>query len=87
MTKLSEIFYLNKYYISHAFKAKYGKSIISELIEIRCNEAEHLLKSTNLSIGDVAVAVGFNSVAHFSNKYKKIKGETPEQTKKFSRKI
>lgn len=87
LDKLSEIFYLNKYYISHAFKAKYGKSIIAELIEIRCNEAEHLLKSTNMSIGDISANVGFNSVAHFSNTYKKIKGQTPEQAKKSSQKI
>lgn len=82
LEKLSEIFFLNKYYIAHAFKERYGKSIITLLKEIRCNEAEELLKSTDLSISEVATQVGFNSVSYFSSTYKKIKGETPQQTKK-----
>jgi len=82
LEKISKLFYLNKYYISHAFKEKYGKTVFQELMEIRCTEAEHLLNSTNLSISEVAIGVGFNSVSYFSKTYKKIKHETPEQTRK-----
>ncbi len=82
LDKISKIFYLNKYYIAHAFKKKYGKSLISTLNEIRCNEAEKLLKSTSLSIAQISISVGYNSISYFSSAYKKIKNESPEQTRK-----
>jgi transcriptional regulator GlxA family with amidase domain len=73
---------LNKYYIAHAFQKKYGVSIVKFLNTVRCNEAKKLLETTDLSITEIAISVGFNSSSHFTETYKKIIGETPAQTRK-----
>ena len=79
---LSEHFYLNKYYLSHAFKKKYGVTIMRYLNELRCLEAKKLLETTDLSITQIAICVGYNSSSHFSDSYKKIIGEAPAHTRK-----
>lgn len=79
---LAELFFLNKYYIAHAFQKKYGLSIIKFLNTVRCNEAKGLLQNTDLSITEIAISVGYNSSSHFTECYKKIIGETPAQTRK-----
>ena len=82
LDKLSKLFFLNKYYIAHAFLDKYGISIIKFLNTVRCTEAKKVLESTNLSITEIALSVGYNSSSHFTETYKKIIGETPAQTRK-----
>ena len=79
---LANLFFLNKYYISHAFQKKYGCSIMKFLNTIRCNEAKTLLETTDLSITEIAISVGYNSSSHFTGSYKQIIGETPVQTRK-----
>lgn len=79
---LADLFFLNKYYIAHSFQKKYGCSIIKFLNTIRCTEAKNLLESTDLSITEIAISVGYNSSSHFTESYKKIIGETPAQTRK-----
>ncbi len=79
---LAELFFLNKYYIAHAFQKKYGMSIMKFLNTVRCNEAKDLLQNTDLSITEIAISVGYNSSSHFTESYKKIIGETPAQTRK-----
>lgn len=82
LDKLSQIFSINKFYLSHAFKKIYGETIINALNRIRCKEAENILKGSNYSIAETASIVGFNSISHFSKTYIKIIGESPKQTKK-----
>ena len=82
---LANICKLNKYYLSHAFKKKFGLSPIQYLNKMRCEEAKKLLETTDLSIAEIAVQVGYNSISHFSEMYKKTMGEAPIVTrKKFS---
>ena len=82
LDKLSKLFFLNKYYIAHAFLKKYGISIIKFLNTVRCTDAKNLLELTDLSITEIAINVGYNSSSHFTETYKKIIGETPAQTRK-----
>ena len=82
LDKLSQMFSINKFYLSHAFKKLYGETIINALNRIRCKEAENILKGSNYSIAETTSIVGFNSISHFSKTYIKIIGESPKQTKK-----
>lgn len=82
LDKLSEDFFLNKYYIVHAFKKKYGVSIMQYLNQLRCTDAKRLLENTDLSITEIAISVGYNSSSHFTESYKKIIGEAPTATRK-----
>ncbi|MGM0609424.1 MAG: helix-turn-helix domain-containing protein, partial [Candidatus Muiribacteriota bacterium] len=71
--------YISKYYLSHFFKEKTGFTVIEFVNSRRIIEAQKMLTSTNLSITDIAVSVGFNSLNHFERTFKKINGVTPTQ--------
>lgn len=79
---LAEQFCVNKYYLAHTFKKVYGDTIISTLNKIRCQTAKHLLQNFDYSISEIAISVGFNSSSYFSKIYRKIIGETPQQSRK-----
>lgn len=82
LDKLANYFFLNKYYLAHAYKSKYGVPIMKQLNIIRCKEAKNLLETTNLPIYEIAISVGFNSISHFSSTYKSIINESPAKTRK-----
>ena len=82
LDRIAELYFLNKYYLAHAFQKKYGVPIMKFLNQVRCKEAKTLLETTDLSITEIAISVGYNSSSHFSESYKKIIGETPAQTRK-----
>ena len=46
---------------------------------IRMQQAAKLLKEKRLSISDVAYAVGYNNLSHFSNTFKDLFGQTPKE--------
>lgn len=79
---LSELFFLNKYYIAHTFKKTYGVSVMQYLNKIRCTDAKKLLENTDMSITEIATCVGYNSSSHFTESYKKIIGEPPTTSRK-----
>lgn len=59
------------------FKRATGKTFKEYLNVTRTNEAEILLKSTDLTISDIATRCGYNNVSHFVATYKRYKGRTP----------
>ena len=54
LDKLSELTFLNKYHIVHAFKQYKGISPISYMIQKRIHEAKILLSTTNLQISEIS---------------------------------
>lgn len=79
---LSDLVFLNKYYLVHAFKKYNHISPINYQLQLRIEEAEHLLKTTNLVICDVSNSLGFSSQSYFSQIFKKHTGLTPNQYRK-----
>lgn len=83
---LSELTYLNKYYLVHSFKNYKGVSPINYLIQIRINEAKHLLETTNYSIAKIATQSGFSSQSYFSQIFKRMTNMTPNDYRKAAEK-
>lgn len=81
---LSDLTYLNKYYLVHAFKNYKGTSPINYLIEKRISEACHLLENTNYPISKIATLVGFSSQSYFSQVFRKEMHVTPNTYRKNS---
>lgn len=79
---LSDMTYMNKYYLVHAFKEYKGVSPINYLIERRIQEAQYLLETSNYSIARIAHAVGFSSQSYFAQVFRKEKGVSPKQYRK-----
>lgn len=70
-------------YISTLFKNEYGVSPSDYLINLRVEKAKQLLKddSEDLSISQVAFAVGFNDALYFSRIFSKKVGVSPSMYK------
>ncbi len=59
-----------------------GFSPLNYLINLRISEAIRLLKSTTISLTDIALDTGFYSSQHFSTTFKKLTGYTPGHYRK-----
>ncbi|WP_238348720.1 MULTISPECIES: AraC family transcriptional regulator [Mannheimia] len=64
------------------FKEKCGISAGQFLTELRLQKAEILLQHSELSIQQIALAVGYQSEAHFSKLFKTYKNSSPSQFRK-----
>ena len=68
-------------YFSRSFKKLMGMSFNQYVNHVRINEAQRLLVSSNISVTDVALSLGFSSSSHFIHTFKSVKGITPNQFK------
>ena len=66
----------------HLFRAETGFSINQYLRERRLKRAEFLLRTTFLSIKEVALEAGLRSTSHFVQYFKKKYGVTPSAHRK-----
>ena len=72
-------FFISKYYLCHSFKEVTGMSVMSFLNMTRVLRATVLLGENNLSIAQIARVVGFGTVAHFTDVFKRIEDITPHE--------
>lgn len=68
---------LNKFYLVHSFKKATGTTPINYLNQLRLQEAEKLLKTTDLPVAEIAQDVGFSSQNGFSQSFRRFKGVSP----------
>ena len=73
---------LNRSYFSKLFKEVIGCTPQEFLIALRLNEAAELMKSSNTSIGEIAVRCGYPNQLHFSRAFKKRYGVPPREWRK-----
>lgn len=64
-------------HLTKAFRKEFGQSIGEYVRGLRIAHARHLLESTDMSIGDIALAAGFVDQSHFTRTFKKFLGRTP----------
>ncbi|AZP04452.1 AraC family transcriptional regulator [Jeotgalibaca ciconiae] len=76
---LVELVHINKFYLIRIFKQEVGMSPIDYLIHIRIDEAQKMLRNTNIAIADIAHLVGFQSPSHFSKTFRELSNITPSQ--------
>jgi len=75
---LSDISYMNKYNLVHTFTKQIGTSPIAYVINKRIEESKNLLSTTNYSIRDISLIVGFSNSSYFSQIFKKETGLSPK---------
>ena len=74
--------FLSPNYLSGRFHEETGKTISDFVLEKRIKMACKLLKTTKLSIQEVAASVGIGDASYFSKQFKKLKGMSPLQYQK-----
>lgn len=75
---------LNKCYFCKLFRMETGKTFSQFLNELRVKKSKELLLNTNLSILDVALAVGYNNQNYYNMSFKKLTGTTPLKYRKYN---
>jgi AraC-like DNA-binding protein len=69
----------SEYYLSRKFKKETGLSISSYHKKIRIERSKLMLVTTNSPIHQIATDLHFASSSHFSETFRKITGQTPQQ--------
>lgn len=76
---LAEKFFLSKSYLSKYIKEKSGMTFGDLVKKIRMKKAKALLKSSNMTVENIAMSVGYQNVEHFNRLFKKAYDMTPMQ--------
>jgi AraC-like DNA-binding protein len=76
---LSKVAYMSRNRLADCFKSVYGLSIFEYLQTLRVNKAKELLLNSDLDIGKIACAVGYNLHSSFSEMFKKSTGTSPNK--------
>ncbi len=82
LTDLCRQFHYSESYVSRMIRSTTGKSFSAVVTEFRMIQAQNYLSETDLSIGEIALEVGYNSFEHFSRCFKKNTGISPREYRK-----
>ncbi len=77
LNDISEMVYISPYYFSKLFKEKTGRNFIEYLTGTRMEHAKRLLETTEQSVKEICVSVGYSDPNYFSRSFKKYEGMTP----------
>ncbi|SNS06995.1 two component transcriptional regulator, AraC family [Anaerovirgula multivorans] len=79
LSHISQLFNVNKSYISKLMKQEIGKSFIEYLTDIRLEKAKQILEDHHprVTMYDVSTRVGYTSQHYFSRVFKKAYGISP----------
>ncbi len=69
--------FLSPNYLSSRFHEETGKTVSDFILEKRIKMACKLLRTTRLSVQDVAISVGIGDASYFSKQFRKIMGVSP----------
>lgn len=79
---LSARFFINKFYLTRVFKAQFGISINTYILQQRITHAKQMLRFTDKTVSDIGIACGMESPNYFSRMFKKIEGISPSEYRK-----
>lgn len=68
---------LSPNYLAHLLKKEAGKSFLELLTERRITQAKELLAHTDMRVGAIAAAVGFDDEAYFARRFRQVVGQAP----------
>lgn len=77
LQELSEVYHLDKSYISRCYREVYNTSPIHSHLLMRFNRAKSMVIYTNLSFSYIAEQNGFASLQDFSRTFRKLEGRPP----------
>ena len=79
---LAEHLEISSGHFSRLFKKQVGVSFVKYLNQYRMDQAEELLRNTNLKVYEVAERVGIPDYIYFTQVFRSIKGMVPTDIRK-----
>lgn len=86
LSLISEIYNVDSSYFSKLFSQEMGTTFTIYITEKRMEKARVLMRQRDMSLTDVAFAVGYEDYAYFSRVFKKNTGMSPREYKSLCRK-
>ncbi len=74
---IESLVHLNEDYLNRIYKKETGYSLLEYIQYFRITMARRMLIDSNISIGEIAARIGYDSPAYFSKVFKKSTGLTP----------
>lgn len=69
--------HMSVYHFSRTFKSTTGMSLTAYLNSIRIDKAEELIRTTELTMLDIALECGFTNVRTFNRAFRQFRGRAP----------
>jgi AraC-like DNA-binding protein len=79
IAELAELIHLSEYRFCHLFKDSMGMSPLNYINEVRLKTAYYLLEQKEMTITEIALAVGFQDYNNFGRLFRKYYGYAPSQ--------
>jgi len=80
---LADVVRLSRFHFCSAFRLATGSTPHETLTRLRLDEACRLLTSSNQSISEIALSVGFQTPSAFAARFRKVVGLTPREFRRF----
>ena len=77
--QVAQAVHLSPGYFSRLFRQEQGVTFSEYLATLRLQKAQHLLKTSSLSIGEIAAEVGYGDANYFSRVFSKTYGVSPSE--------
>jgi len=77
LDEAAEIAHLSKFHFHRLFRSLYGVTPAAYLSNRRIERAQDLLRTSNLTVTEVCMTVGYASLGSFTTRFSEIVGETP----------
>ena len=82
LEELSNVYHLDKSYISRIFCECFGISPVRYHQMLRIQKAETMVRYTNISLSSIAEQTGFTSLQDFSRAFRRTEGVSPSELRK-----
>lgn len=82
LSSLAKVFHFSETYLSKLIRKKMNQSFTEVLRALKMNHALEYLQNTSMKVSEIADAVGYDSVDHFSRTFRKVYGVPPQEYKK-----
>jgi len=79
---LAAQFSLDPHYLQKLFKKYLGQSPMEYIIYLRIVRAKNLLRTSTMTISQIAYSAGVDNISHFTRQFKHHEGMTPSQYRK-----
>lgn len=77
--EIAEYAKVSKYYFCREFHRETGFTVIRYINNLRCREAERLLRGSEHTVGEISRMCGFENLSYFTRTFRSVVGCTPSE--------
>ncbi len=79
LDSMARALHVSRFYISHLFGSQFHTSFRDYINSLRIGQAKELMRQKELSVTEIAFAVGYNSARTFGRCFRQLEGESPTE--------